>query len=145
MAKVMEQMNEKNKKKKGRVCIFTNEQLNYISKHILEEGVEFGEYSVEPNKVLAVKSYLDETFVRGRMPIVGEDGYPQTLYIVGMKGSDGKVIKNMTAKQLFFLLQDKFSKIYQDKKQRNKFLKKVMQDRYNRKITREGLLSSNRY
>ena len=141
----MKQMNEENKKKKGRVCIFTNEQLNYVSKHILEEGMEFGEYSVEPNKVLAVKSYLDETFVRGRMPIVGEDGYPQTLYIVGMKSTDGKVIKNMTAKQLFFLLQDKFSKIYQDKKRRNRFLKKVMQDWYNRKITREGLLSSNRY
>ena len=51
----------------------------------------------------------------------------------------------MTAKQLFFLLQDKFSKIYQDKTQRNAFLKKIMQDWYNRKISKEGLLSSNRY
>ena len=134
-----------NKHKKSRNCLFTNEQLNYIYKHILAEDVDFGKYSVEPNKVLAVKKYLDETFVRGSMPIVGEDGYPQTLYIVGMKGSDGKVIKNMTAKQLFFLLQDKFSKIYQDKKQRNAFLKKIMQDWYNRKISKEGLLSSNRY
>ena len=50
----MKQMNEENKKKKGRVCIFTNEQLNYVSKHILEEGMEFGEYSVEPNIVVAV-------------------------------------------------------------------------------------------
>ena len=49
-----------NKHKKSRNCLFTNEQLNYIYKHILEEDVDFGKYSVEPNKVLAVKKYLDE-------------------------------------------------------------------------------------
>lgn len=132
-------------KRKPRICLVTNEQLIFLNKHILEEEFKMGNYSVEPSKVLAVKKYLDETFVRGSMPIIGEDGYPKTLYIVGMKGTDGKVLKNMTAKQLFFLLQDKFNKIYQEPKQRNKFLKQVMKDWYNRKITKEGLLSVNRY
>lgn len=132
-------------KRKPRICLVTNEQLNFLNKHILEEEFKFGNYSVEPSKVLAVKKYLDETFVRGSMPIIGEDGYPKTLYIVGMKGTDGKVLKNMTAKQLFFLLQDKFNKIYQESKQRDRFLKQVMKDWYNRKITKEGLLSVNRY
>lgn len=132
-------------KKEPRRCFFTNEQLNYIQRHILEEETNIFKYSVDPNKVMAVKRYLDDNFVRGQIPTMGEDGYPKTLYIVGMKGSDGNIMKNMSARQLFYLLQDKFSKIYMDKSQRDKFLKQVMVDWYNKKISKEGLLSKNRY
>lgn len=101
--------------------------------------------SVEPKKVLVVKKFLDDNFVRAAIPTIGDDGYPKTQLIVGMKGTDGKVIRNMYAQQLFDLLQDKFQKIFSDKEKRDKFLKLVMKEWYDKKITRDGLLSKNIY
>ena len=100
---------------------------------------------VQPEKVLLIKRYLDDNFVRADMPIIGDDGYPKTIKLVGMKGADGNIVKNMTAKQLFYLLQDKFKGVYGDKKKRDAFIKQTMIDWYNKKITKDGLLSKNFY
>jgi hypothetical protein len=100
---------------------------------------------VEPQKVLVVKKFLDDNFVRAAVPTIGNDGYSKTLLIIGMKGSDGKVIRNMYAQQLFDLLQDKFKNIYLDKQKRDNFLKRVMKDWYDKKITKNGLLSVNTF
>ena len=100
---------------------------------------------VNTNKVLLITKYLDDNFVRASMPIIGADGYPTDVKIVGMKGTDGEVIRNMTAKQLFYLLQDKFKGIYGDKKKRDAFIKQTMIDWYNRKVSKDGLLSKNTY
>jgi hypothetical protein len=62
-----------------------------------------------------------------------------------MKFKDGTIAKNMTATQLFYLLQDKFNKIYEDPKQRDALLKKIVVDWYYRKISKSGLLSRNNY
>ena len=100
---------------------------------------------VDPKKVLVVKKFLDNNFVRAAVPTIGNDGYSKTLLIVGMKGTDGQVIRNMYAQQLFDLLQDKFKNIYLDKQKRDNFLKRIMKDWYNKKITKDGLLSTNIY
>lgn len=138
---------------------FTNEQIDFIKSsltktsptktvYLTEEQVkqiQEGSNYVNTNKVLMVSKYLDDNFVRASMPIIGSDGYPKDVKLVGMKGTDGQVIRNMTAKQLFYLLQDKFQGIYGDKSKRDAFLKQVMIDWYNKKISKEGLLSKNTY
>ena len=131
-------------KKKKRIFI-TEEQLTIIKQTIDDGNKKITTYAVEPSKVLAVKKFLDDTFVRASMPMIGDDGYPKNLLIVGMKGHDGNVLKNMTDKQLFYLLQDKFSKIYMDKNQRDKFLIQILKDWYKKKISKDGLLTVNRY
>lgn len=123
---------------KGRKIYITESQLDYLQ-HKLDE-----QYFVETNKVKVVEKYLDDNFVRGGMPAIGEDGYPKTIGVVGLKFKDGSVAKNMTATQLFYLLQDKFNKIYEDPKQRDAFLKKIVVDWYYKRI-KNGLLSKNNY
>ncbi len=115
---------------------FTESQTKYIANKLNE-----GKYYINPEKVLLISKYLDKNFVRASMPVISDEGYPSNVRIVGMKGTDGKVVKNMTAKQLFYLLQDKFSGIYADKKKRNSIIKQTMIDWYNKKISKEGLLS----
>ena len=92
-----------------------------------------------------VAKYLDDNFERGSLPAVGEDGYPKYIGVVGMKFKNGSIAKNMTATQLFYLLQDKFNKIYEDPKQRDAFLKKIVVDWYYKKISKNGMLSRNNY
>ena len=117
----------------------TEKQLKFIKENIEKK------YFVNTEKVKIVKNYLDNNFVRAKMPNIGNDGYPTTTYFVGLKGTDGKICKNMTQEQLFYFLQDKYKNIYLDKDNRDKFLKQVIKDWYNKKITKEGLLSVNKY
>lgn len=128
---------------KKHIAILTESQFkNYVL--FLKEEQEM-KYPVDTEKVGIVKKYLDENFIKGGIPCMGEDGYPITLPIVAMKGTDGNPIKNMSDKQLFALLLDKFGKIYSDVKQTKRFLRQIMKDWYYGKISKENLLSVNQY
>jgi hypothetical protein len=50
-------------------------------------------------------------------------------------------VKNLTAKQLFDVLEDEFRGMFDNKIQRSKFLAQVIKDWYANKISKEGLLS----
>lgn len=127
-------MNE-NKKKK---IFITEEQLNFINESISQEKI-----IVDPNKVLVVKKYLDKNFQKGGISSIGEDGYPTTIKIVAMKGTDGRPLKNMNAEQLFYLLQDKFKGLYSDTNKRDRLLKQIIKDWYKDKISKHGMLTVN--
>ena len=130
-----------NECKMGRKIYITESQYNKL----INEGVEYTKYSVEPDKVKIVKEFLDNNFIKGGIAAIGEDGYPSTTPIVALKGTDGKPARNMSDKQAFELLKDKFGKIYSDKIQTIKFLAQILKDWYYDRISNEGLLSVNRY
>jgi len=125
--------------KKKKNIIITESQFNALKKKLAES------YFVETEKVKIVKNFLDDNFVRGAIPSIGEDGYGKPILIVGMKIPYSDELKNMTAVQAFYLLQDKFKHIYSEPKQRDGFLKKVLVDWYNDRISKDGILSSNNY
>jgi hypothetical protein len=88
---------------------------------------------------------MDKMFSRGKMDSMSPNGYPTKTNVIGMKGNDGEVIRNMSFEQVLDLLEDKFHNIYTNEDKRTKFLKAVLNDWYNKKITREGMLSKNSY
>ena len=95
----------------------TEEQVKYIN-----ERKSMSKWCVDPQKLLLVKRYLDKGFKRANMTGIGDDGYPKDVKIVTMLSSNGTPLRNMTAMQLFYLLQDRFSKMFSDKKHLNNFL-----------------------
>ena len=126
--------------KKVKNIYITESQLDLLKSRLNE-----GQYFVDPEKVLIVKRYLDDNFVKASIPCMGSDGYPTALPIVGVKGTDGMVMRNMTDKQLFFMLQNKYQKMFADTNERDEFLKQVIKDWYYDKITNNGLLSVNTF
>ena len=116
------------------------EQIKYIN-----EANDKTRWNVDPQKVLIVKRYLDKGFKRAQLTGIGDDGYPKDVKIVAMLSSNGTPLKNMTAMQLFYLLQDRFSKMFSNKKQLNHFLWTTMNEWYDKKISKNGLLSHNKY
>ena len=124
-------------KKMGKKIYITEKQL----KHIISESIK---YCVEPEKVRIVKTYLDDNFIKGGIPCLGEDGYPTTTPIVALKGTDGQAVKNMTDKQLFALLIDRFQNIYSNDSRKKRFLQQIMKDWYYDRI-KNNLLSVNEY
>lgn len=116
----------------------TERQLNELKEVLLEKS-----FYVDTKKVLIVKNFLDKNFSRGTMDSISDKGYPQKTKVIGMKDGNGETIKNMTFSQMIDLLEDKFHYIYTNRTQREKFLKQVLNDWYNKKISNEGLLSLN--
>jgi hypothetical protein len=102
-------------------------------------------YFIDTNKVNVIKKFLDSNFVRASINVISNDGLPVNKPVIGLKDNSGKVVKNLTPQQLFYLIQDKFKNIYNNKDKRNKLLKQIVIDWYNNKISKEGLLSINQY
>lgn len=117
--------------------IITEKQEQKLLEYLVMEN----RYPIEPNKVLIVKNYLDKNFKRGNISEFGDNGLPTNTPVVGLL-NNGEVVKNLTARQLFDLLEDEFRGMFSNKIQRSKFLAQVIKDWYANKISKEGLLST---
>ena len=120
----------------GKKIFITEKQEQSLLEHLIVEQ----RFPVDPNKVLLVKRYLDKNFKKGKLAEYGENGLPVNTPVVGLL-NNGEVIKNLTAKQLFDVLEEEFRGMFSNKIQRSKFLAKVIQDWYDNRISKEGLLS----
>ena len=128
--------------------ILTEEQVhalsNIIGQNRQEEMPEkTGPYTINPENVLLVKKYLDSNFKKGQIENIGPDGFPAKVRIAGMLSSDGNILQNLGEMQMEDLLIEKFKNMFIDKIERQKFLHKVLQDRFNDKIGMFGIVSVN--
>ena len=116
--------------------ILTEKQEQQLLEFLILEKT----YPINPNKVLIVKKFLDKNFKKGTLSEFGSNGLPTNTPVVGVL-SNSKVVKNLTAGQLFDILEDEFRGMFSDKIERSKFLTQVIKDWYYNKITKDGLLS----
>lgn len=94
-------------------------------------------------KVLIIKEFLDNNFKRVKFETIDINGYPSLENGLLLLSKSKTPIKNITAKELLRMLDDKFNKIISDKNDRKRFLKQVIKDWYTKKITDTGILSVN--
>ena len=125
-------------KKNKKVVILTENLLQECYSTILNEV-----YYPLSSKVLLIKNYLDRNFKRDYILDMDENGYPINKGVVNMV-SNGVVIQQMQGDEILTLLDDKFHNIIKDKKDRRTFLKQVLSDWFQNKISREGLLTVNK-
>lgn len=116
--------------------ILTETQERKLVNYIIKEMT----YTIEPNKVLLVKKYLDKNFQKGKLDKFGDNGMPTSMPVVGMLVNN-EVVKNLTARQLLDVLEDEFRGMFNDKDKLKKFLTQVLKDWYYNRISKEGLLS----
>lgn len=94
-------------------------------------------------KVLAVKDYLDKNFVKTETDDIGKDGYPIKVKSAVLVSSTKQPLKTFFPKELLMMLDDKFQKMITKEDDRKKFLKQIIRDWFNNKISKEGILSVN--
>lgn len=104
----------------------------------------------QSDNVLKIKKYLDANFTKATNDVgtFDNNGDRTTQSYVALLDSNKNVLRLMTDRQIFDLLQEKFKTIMpnsteKEKKKRDEFLKKVLVAWYNNKITKEGSLLSN--
>ena len=101
-------------------------------------------YTISPEKVLIVKKFLDTTFPkRGSIERIGADGLKETVPIASIVATTGEPLKNFYKEDLCDLLIEKFKKMFIDHVERELFMKQVVDDWFNNKISVHGLLSKN--
>lgn len=95
------------------------------------------------DKVLFIKDYIDKNFKKQSLDDIDTNGYPCTTPSVVMMSKSGQPMKTMEMKEFLLFLDDKFHNMISDESDRKKFLKQVITDWYNNKISKNGLLSVN--
>lgn len=101
-------------------------------------------YSINPDKVLIVKRFLDNHFQKGCKETIGVNGLPCKVNIVALKSSNGDILREeIPTEELHDLLIDNFKNMFINTDERDCFLKQVMNDWFNNRISIHGLLSVN--
>lgn len=95
------------------------------------------------DKVLMVKKFLDKGFTRQLQDDIDANGYPKKKCVVVMLSTDKQPLKTMAMRELLLMLDDKFNSMVKDEKDRRKFLKQIIRDWFDNKISKQGLLSVN--
>ena len=93
--------------------------------------------------VLMVKKFLDKGFTRDLQDDIDSNGYPKKKCVVSMLSTDKQPLKTMSMRELLLMLDDKFNSMVSDESDRRKFLKQIIRDWFDNKISKQGLLSVN--
>ena len=129
----------------GKKVILNEAQLSTILNKMAEDVLvkEEKRYPINPQQVLIVKEFLDNTFERGLMDSLDNSGMPCQIQIAIMKAPSGQELKKMFRQDLEDLLNEKYKAMFSNEEQRVKFLKQVVSDWYDDKIGTYGNLSKN--
>lgn len=131
--------------------IISEEQEKNLAKILNEETQQIPvpkntgkPYTIDTDKVLVVRNFLDNNFKKGHLERIGNNGLPESVKIVTMFASNGQALKNLYEEDLYDLLIEKFKNMFTDKLYRELFLKQIMKDWFDDKIGVFGNLSVNR-
>lgn len=116
--------------------ILTENKIHTLLKAMVKES--YGGWS---EKVELVKNYLDRHFARAKATIMDKNGRPSFQEVVAWLDDNKQVVKTLTDVQLFYVIQDEFKDIIADKQERDDFLKQVIKNWYEHKISKNNSLS----
>lgn len=129
-----------------RKIIISEDKQDLLMSLILNESLTDLDQS---DNVLKIKKYLDANFTKATNDVgtFNDKGDRTTQSYAALLDSNKNVLRLMTDRQIFDLLQEKFKTIMpnsteKEKKKRDEFLKKVLVAWYNNKITKEGSILS---
>ena len=115
---------------------------NVLNEELVGDLIQESFFPIADN-VLVVKTFLDKNFLRQLQDDIDENGYPKKKCVVVMLSVDKQPLKTMAMRELLLMLDDKFNSMVKDEKDRRKFLKQIIRDWFNNKISKQGLLSVN--
>ena len=94
------------------------------------------------DKVDLVKKFLDGNFMRANFERKGDDGTIRNIGVfIQLNPNKLPTDYSLGIGDVFDMVQDKFSNILSDRKERDEFLMQAIKDWYDKKITSSGNLS----
>lgn len=115
--------------------IISESTYNRLFESRINESIHYSD------KVLKIKQFLDKNFQRANLEANGDNGLSKFIPIVIQLDYNGQPTKRtISDKDLFYIVQYNFKSIM-PAKERDNFLKRVIKDWYQKKITKQGSLS----
>ena len=71
-------------------------------------------YTINPDKVLVVKKFLDSNFQKGNAEFIGNNGRLAKVRIISIPDSNGESLRDLTPDNLVDLLIDRFKNMFLD-------------------------------
>lgn len=105
--------------------IISESQEKILMSYFINEDINFVK-----DKILMMKKYLDDNFMRANMTQINDNGYPDIKQIAVMVDSNKQPLKYFTDVELFYLMQDQFKNIITDKKERDNIIKELIKQWY---------------
>ena len=123
-----------------KTIILTEEQSEKLIKHMIIEQTQL-------DIVLDLKNFLDQYYTKGEQTEISSDGKFTSKKVIGVKTKGDKgndeIVTNISPQDLFYRLEPKLKDKMDKGEKRDTFLRQVIIDWYNDKITPEGNLSKN--
>lgn len=113
--------------------------LNESGKNIIESQIIRESYG---DKIALVQKFLDRNFMRASYAETNDDGTIKNVGIFIKLNNNLPTDSSLMFDDVFDMVQDKFVNILTDKKERDGFLKQIIKDWYDKKISKNGSLSS---
>lgn len=126
------------------INILSNDELNNKVQQMPVPKKANKPFCINPDNVLIVKNFLDKNFTKGNLEGIGNNGMPSKTRIVSTFASNGEALKSLYDEDLLDLLIHRYKDMFLDKEERYCFLKQVMNDWFDNKISPLGFLSVNR-
>lgn len=118
----------------NRKIIISEHGWNVLKKAMITENYD--------NKINIVKKFLDGNYMRGTYVTDNDDGTKKSVGIFVKLNNNLPTEESLYFDDVFDIVQNKFANILSDKNERDGFLKQVIKDWFDKKITKSGSLSN---
>ena len=123
---------------KNKSVILTNEQVSRFKRRVLRET-----FAVNTTLVRKIRDYVDKNFSYAKYDDINEDGDVIQKIAIQVLGSNREPLQTISPEKMLDKLDAKFNGIIKDDNERRDFIKQVLSDWVDGKITKDGLLSVN--
>lgn len=122
----------------SKVVYITENQLREAYENALTEA-----FVINIHLVSAIKKYLDKHFAKAKYDDIDENGDVVEKNAVQVLSISGQPLQTISVEKLLSKLDSKFASNIKDESDRKKFIKQVVDDWMDNKISRDGMLSVN--
>lgn len=118
--------------------VVTEQQLHRFKGRVLKET-----FAVNTSLVRKVYDYVSKNYSYAKYDDIDENGDVVEKIAIQALGSNGEPIQTLSPQKMLDKIDAKFSGIIKDDTERRNFLRQVLADWVDGKVTKEGMLSVN--
>ena len=122
----------------GKSAIVTTEQLNNFKRRVLKEA-----FAVNTTLVKTIRDYVDKNYSYTAYDDIDENGDVIQKIAIQVLSANGEPLQTISPEKLLDKIDSKFSGKIKDDNERRDFIRQILKDWVDGKITKDGLLSVN--
>ena len=118
--------------------IITSEQINRFKRRVLSEA-----FAVNTTLVQTIRDFINKNYSYTTYDDIDENGDVVSKIAIQVLSANGEPLQTISPEKMLDKMDAKFSGKIKDDKERREFIRQILSDWVDGKITKDGLLSVN--